>query len=242
MNRIIGKALLGMGLAMAAVLLPSGVVAAEQSATEAPSRDLQELRQKWGVLADMVGHDWLRVYLSGKSFPRTYSWKVPGKSILEKSEDEETVYTLAPDGSILYVTTPTPGWELPSDHVFQVTHGGDALTQRVGRDRSGRLVRLRLREDVDLFADYYGCIRGLPQSRRREMTQVDSPYYRLALIFITLVPLPFAFVGRPITGTILLVALYGVEVILVGQANYQQDQQAFLEDARAQIETLTQEE
>ena len=35
---------------------------------------------------------------------------------------------------------------------------------------------------------------------------------------------------------------HGVEVILVGQANYQQDQQAFLEDARAQIESITQEE
>ena len=37
-------------------------------------------------------------------------------------------------------------------------------------------------------------------------------------------------------------ALYGIEVILVGQANFMVDQQAFLEDARAQIESITQEE
>lgn len=49
-----------------------------------------------------------------------------------------------------------------------------------------------------LFADYYGCMRGYSKEVRREMTQVTSMPYRLALIFITLVPLAFAFTGRPL--------------------------------------------
>lgn len=49
-----------------------------------------------------------------------------------------------------------------------------------------------------LFADYYGCVRGYPAEKRREMTQVTSKHYRLALLFITLTPLAFAFLGRPL--------------------------------------------
>jgi Mn2+/Fe2+ NRAMP family transporter len=49
-----------------------------------------------------------------------------------------------------------------------------------------------------LYADYYGCIRGFSNERRQRLTRVTSTPYRLALIFITLAPLPFAFTGRPI--------------------------------------------
>lgn len=49
-----------------------------------------------------------------------------------------------------------------------------------------------------LFADYYGCIRGYSVERRREITQVSSKHYRLALAFITLTPLAFAFLGQPL--------------------------------------------
>jgi len=49
-----------------------------------------------------------------------------------------------------------------------------------------------------LYADFYGIIKGLPVDARREITKVTSRPYRLALAFITLVPLPFAFTGRPL--------------------------------------------
>jgi Mn2+/Fe2+ NRAMP family transporter len=49
-----------------------------------------------------------------------------------------------------------------------------------------------------LYADFYGVAKKLPEADRRELTKVTSPVYRLALLFITLVPLPFAFTGRPL--------------------------------------------
>ena len=49
-----------------------------------------------------------------------------------------------------------------------------------------------------LFADIHGISRGLAREAREAATQVTSGPYRLALLFITLVPLPFAFTGRPI--------------------------------------------
>ncbi len=49
-----------------------------------------------------------------------------------------------------------------------------------------------------LYADYYGVMKKLPREVRSGMTRVTSRPYRLALAFITLVPLPFAFVGRPL--------------------------------------------
>jgi hypothetical protein len=49
-----------------------------------------------------------------------------------------------------------------------------------------------------LFADYYGCVRGFSQERRREITKVTSLHYRIGLIALTLAPLPFAFTGRPL--------------------------------------------
>jgi Mn2+/Fe2+ NRAMP family transporter len=50
-----------------------------------------------------------------------------------------------------------------------------------------------------LYADFYGILKKLPEAGRREATRVTSTPYRLALAFITLVPLPFAFTGRPVT-------------------------------------------
>jgi Mn2+/Fe2+ NRAMP family transporter len=49
-----------------------------------------------------------------------------------------------------------------------------------------------------LYADYWGIIKKVSPETRREMTKVTSKPYRLALLFVTLVPLPFAFTGRPI--------------------------------------------
>ena len=49
-----------------------------------------------------------------------------------------------------------------------------------------------------IFADVYGIMKRVPPDTRRALTQISSPAYRLALLFITLVPLPFAFLGRPI--------------------------------------------
>ena len=49
-----------------------------------------------------------------------------------------------------------------------------------------------------IYADFYGIAKGVPVAERRALTQVTSTPYRLALVFITLAPLPFAFVGRPL--------------------------------------------
>ena len=49
-----------------------------------------------------------------------------------------------------------------------------------------------------LYADFYGILKKLPRETRAELTKVTSLPYRVALVFITLVPLPFAFVGRPL--------------------------------------------
>jgi len=49
-----------------------------------------------------------------------------------------------------------------------------------------------------LYADFYGVAKKVDLSTRQELTKVTSVPYRLALVFITLVPLPFAFTGRPI--------------------------------------------
>jgi Mn2+/Fe2+ NRAMP family transporter len=49
-----------------------------------------------------------------------------------------------------------------------------------------------------LYADFYGIIKQLPADARREVTKVTSTPYRVALAFITLAPLPFAFTGRPL--------------------------------------------
>jgi Mn2+/Fe2+ NRAMP family transporter len=57
-----------------------------------------------------------------------------------------------------------------------------------------------------LYADFYGVIKRLSVEERREMTQVTSTPYRLALAFIALVPIPLAFTGRPL----LIIVLYTI--------------------------------
>jgi Mn2+/Fe2+ NRAMP family transporter len=49
-----------------------------------------------------------------------------------------------------------------------------------------------------LFADYYGLLRGFARDRRAELTKVTSVPYRLALLFVTLVPIPLAFIDQPL--------------------------------------------
>lgn len=49
-----------------------------------------------------------------------------------------------------------------------------------------------------LYADLYGIYKGLDPAAREAVTQVTSTPYRIALIFITLVPLPLAFTGSPL--------------------------------------------
>ena len=49
-----------------------------------------------------------------------------------------------------------------------------------------------------LYADFYGVVIQLPPDARQEVTKVTSTPYRLALAFVTLIPLPFAFTGRPL--------------------------------------------
>ena len=49
-----------------------------------------------------------------------------------------------------------------------------------------------------LYADFYSIMTGASPAVRDANTQVTSTPYRLALLFITLAPLPFAFVGRPL--------------------------------------------
>jgi len=50
-----------------------------------------------------------------------------------------------------------------------------------------------------LYADFYGIVKKLPPTERIAVVKVTSTPYRLALAFITLVPMPFAFTGRPIS-------------------------------------------
>jgi Mn2+/Fe2+ NRAMP family transporter len=49
-----------------------------------------------------------------------------------------------------------------------------------------------------LYADFYGIIKKLSPERRAAVVRVSSTPYRLALLFITLAPLPFAFMRSPI--------------------------------------------
>jgi Mn2+/Fe2+ NRAMP family transporter len=49
-----------------------------------------------------------------------------------------------------------------------------------------------------LYADFYSIIRRFPLALREETTRATSTAYRLALVFITLAPLPFAFIRRPL--------------------------------------------
>jgi len=49
-----------------------------------------------------------------------------------------------------------------------------------------------------LYADFYGIVTKRPVEERRELVKVTSTPYRIALAFISLVPIPFAFTGQPI--------------------------------------------
>ena len=49
-----------------------------------------------------------------------------------------------------------------------------------------------------LFADYYGLMRRYDRPVRARLTQVTSGPYRLSLLFVTLVPIPFAFLDQPL--------------------------------------------
>ena len=49
-----------------------------------------------------------------------------------------------------------------------------------------------------MFADFYGIVRKYPRDVRNQITQVTSTPYRVALVCITLVPIPLAFIGRPL--------------------------------------------
>jgi Mn2+/Fe2+ NRAMP family transporter len=49
-----------------------------------------------------------------------------------------------------------------------------------------------------LYADFYGILKKMTPEARQEVVKVTSTPYRLALAYITLVPIPFAFTGRPI--------------------------------------------
>lgn len=49
-----------------------------------------------------------------------------------------------------------------------------------------------------LYADFYGVLTGLSPEGRKTLTKGTSTPYRLALLFLTLAPLPFAFTGRPL--------------------------------------------
>jgi hypothetical protein len=49
-----------------------------------------------------------------------------------------------------------------------------------------------------LYADFYGILKKYPDHLRKEIVKVTSLQYRLALVFITVAPLPFAFIRRPL--------------------------------------------
>jgi Mn2+/Fe2+ NRAMP family transporter len=49
-----------------------------------------------------------------------------------------------------------------------------------------------------LYADFYSILKKLSPEERTRVTRVTSTPYRLALIFVSLIPLPFAFTGRPL--------------------------------------------
>jgi Mn2+/Fe2+ NRAMP family transporter len=49
-----------------------------------------------------------------------------------------------------------------------------------------------------LYADFYSIIKKMSPDERTRITKVTSKPYRLALLFVTLAPLPFAFTGQPI--------------------------------------------
>ena len=51
-----------------------------------------------------------------------------------------------------------------------------------------------------LYADFYSILKKMPPDERARVTKVTSTPYRLALVFVTLAPIPFAFTGQPLAG------------------------------------------
>ncbi len=49
-----------------------------------------------------------------------------------------------------------------------------------------------------LYADFYGVLRKVSPEERTRLTKVTSTPYRLALVFVTLAPIPFAFTNQPL--------------------------------------------
>jgi Mn2+/Fe2+ NRAMP family transporter len=49
-----------------------------------------------------------------------------------------------------------------------------------------------------LYADFYSIHKKMSPEERQRVTKVTSTPYRLALLFVTLAPMPFAFTGQPI--------------------------------------------
>jgi len=49
-----------------------------------------------------------------------------------------------------------------------------------------------------LYADFWGIVKKLSPAERAEVVKVTSKPYRWALLWVSLVPIPFAFTGRPI--------------------------------------------
>ena len=49
-----------------------------------------------------------------------------------------------------------------------------------------------------LYADFYSIMKKMSPEERARVTKVTSTPYRLALVFVTLAPIPFAFTGQPI--------------------------------------------
>lgn len=49
-----------------------------------------------------------------------------------------------------------------------------------------------------MFADSYAILRNVPADKRELVTRTSSKPYRIALLFITAAPIPFAFLGQPL--------------------------------------------
>jgi hypothetical protein len=49
-----------------------------------------------------------------------------------------------------------------------------------------------------LFADYWGLLRKYSHEAQANVTRTTSTQYRIALVYITLAPLPFAFMNQPL--------------------------------------------
>ncbi len=49
-----------------------------------------------------------------------------------------------------------------------------------------------------LYADFYGIMKKVTPEERKRLTEVTSTPYRIALVFVTFVPMAFAFTGQPI--------------------------------------------